>query len=205
MLITKKWLKSHNACSEGIEYCEHEGLIGLSAGVFAEKLIDANKLDWSNWLVAHALEKIDKVRYAAHAAEEVLPVYEEKYPDDDRPRKAIESANAYINNPCARAATDAAYANAAAAAANAAVAGAADAAYAAYAAADAADAARAARVATYAARVADAAVYVAYVADAARAARVAAYAANAAVAAHNVDYIRIIKYGINLLKEAENE
>ena len=103
-------------------------------------------------------------------AEHVLPVFESKYPDDKRPRAAIETARLYLSGEStldalkeARRADAAAYAAAYAAAAYAAD----DAAYAyaAYAAADAA-----AYAAAYA--VADAAAYAAYAA----AAYAAAYA-----------------------------
>ena len=188
MEITKIWLKKNNACFEGIEYCEQEKLIGLPVSIFAEKLIEANKLAWANWLVARALERVDKVRYAVYAAETVLPIYEKKY-QDDRPRKAIAAAKAYIEHPCA--AVTCVTADAANTAFYAAV-------YTAAAAADAA--AYAARVAADAAAdtAADAAAD-----TAAYAARAAACAADAAAcaAAGNFEYIKIINFGINLLKE----
>ena len=104
------------------------------------------------------------VAYAIYAAEQVIDIYEGKYPDNKKPREAIEAAKECLKNPteenkkkaanaasaAAYAAADAAYAAAYAAAADAAAAyaayanvaadAAADAAaaYAAYAAADAA-------------------------------------------------------------------
>ena len=94
----------------------------------------------------------DKTLYvflAIGLAEKALPVWEEKYPKDMRPRRAIEAAKEWLKNPSAAAnAASAAYA-----AADAADADAADAAV--Y--ADAAHAAHAAANAAYAA--ADAAVY----------------------------------------------
>jgi len=78
-----------------------------------------------------------------------LPIYENKYPSNDDPRKAIEAAEKYLKNEITlqelnifrKAAAYAAYAAAAAAAAYDAADAAAYAAYAAYDAADAADAA----------------------------------------------------------------
>ena len=35
--------------------------------------------------------------FAADCAERVLPIYEKEYPDDDRPRKAIQAARDYAN------------------------------------------------------------------------------------------------------------
>ena len=82
------------------------------------------------------------VSYAVFAAEEVIDIYEKKYPDNDKPRRAIEAAKRCINNPSKEnKAAAAAYAADAADAAAAAYAAAADAAAAAYAAAYAAVAA----------------------------------------------------------------
>jgi len=114
-------------------------------------------------------------RKAVEDAKRVLPIFEQRFPKDNRPRKAIESAEKVVDGHAANAAYAAAYAaNAANAAADAAYA-AADA-NAANAAANAAYAAAAA-AAAYAANAANAA------ADAANAANAAAYAANAAYAA----------------------
>ena len=94
--------------------------------------------------------KEDSVTLAIIAAEDCIDVFEKKYPNDDRPRKAIESAKAWLKNPneetmsAAAAAADAATARAAAAADAAAWAAARNAVWAADAAADARAAAAAA-------------------------------------------------------------
>ncbi len=84
------------------------------------------------WCLRCTVEPSEDIRieFACRCAEHVLHIYEDKYPDDKRPRKAIEAARACITEKSA-AAADAAWA-------------AADAADAAWAAADAADAAWAA-------------------------------------------------------------
>ena len=109
---------------------------------------------------------------AIASAEDVLAIFEERRPGDDRPRAAIRAAREALDAPkAANAARAAAYAYAAAA----------DAAYAADDADDAAAAANAARAAAYAADAADDARAAAYAA-----ANAAAYAAYAAAAdAHN--------------------
>ena len=98
MKITKKWLDKHNACQEGIKFCTEKLLINLSLKDFVEKLIEYNKLSYANWLITRSLKKLDCIKYAVYAAELVLPIFEKKYPDDDRPRKAIESVKIYITN-----------------------------------------------------------------------------------------------------------
>ena len=103
------------------------------------------------------------VQLAVFLARQVLPIFEKKYPNNDRPRKSIEAAEAWIENPTEENRQKAIEARRSAyAAAYAAAAYAADAAYAAY----AGDAAYAADAA---------AAYAAYAAAAA-----AAYAAAAA-------------------------
>jgi hypothetical protein len=59
------------------------------------------------------MTKEQRVQYAIFAAEQVIHIYEKKYPEDKRPRQAIEAAKAYLENPCAKtkaAAAAAAYA-----------------------------------------------------------------------------------------------
>ena len=43
--------------------------------------------------------KEDSVKLAVYAAELVIGIYEKRYPNDDRPRKAIKAAKAYLKNP----------------------------------------------------------------------------------------------------------
>ena len=45
-----------------------------------------------------------KVAFAVLCAEAVIKIYEDKYPNDNRPRKAIDAAKAYLKNPSAHAA-----------------------------------------------------------------------------------------------------
>ncbi len=113
--------------------------------------IQDNKEVWSDMRIVKAYHwtKNDSVELAIYAAELVIDIYEKKYPNDDRPRKAIEAAKNYLEavkkGADADAAADAARADAAADAAHADAARADDAdAAAARAAAHAADAAAAA-------------------------------------------------------------
>ena len=162
-------LKKLSACTEAVEW----------AGQF-KTLKDAwlmcERSDWMLWWYRkHNPDKRICVQMAVEFAEKVLPIYEVKYPDDDRPRKAIQAARDWLSNPAAYA-VYAAYADAVYAAY-------ADAVYAAYAAAAyAADAADAAAYAAAAAAYAADAVYAAAAAD-------AAYAAAAAYAAYAADAV----------------
>jgi hypothetical protein len=202
MKVTSEFLKEKNACVEGLRWVTKNNLIGLEDIDFVKKLIENDQLNWANWLIVRVMNYNQYVSYAIFAAEQVISIYEKKYPNDNRPYKAIEAARKCIENPtdknknaAAAAAADAAYAAADAdAAAAAAYAAAAAAAYAAYAAAAAA---------AYAAYAAAADAYAAAAAYAAYAAAADAYAAAAdAYAAARKDMrIKILEYGLSLLEK----
>ena len=137
MEITLKWLEEKSACAEGTRWFKAQK--ETDAIKVIEKLIVENKLLWANWTICRVFNYKQRVQYAVFAAEQVIDIFEKKYPKEKRPRKAIEAAKKCIDNPSKEnnAAADAAYAAADAAAADAA--------------ADAADAAAYAADAAYAA------------------------------------------------------
>ena len=136
MKITLEWLESKNACGDGKKWFKKCGEVDHEKII--EKLIKEDRFNWSNWLITKMFSKKDCIKYAVFAAEQVLDIFEKKFPDDKRPRLAIEAAKACIDNNTSK---NRKTAYAAAAAAYAAAYDAADAA--AYAAAyDAADAAK---------------------------------------------------------------
>jgi hypothetical protein len=193
--ITLTKLKELKACSEGVDWFKAQKESDLRPVVDA--LLAEYHFSWANWLVTRLMDRPHRIRYAIFAAEQALSIFEKKYPKDKRPRNAIEAARKVLendNDDNRKAAADAAS-----------VAYAASAASAAYAAADAASAASAAVYAAYAAvyeayAAADAASAAVYVADAAAsAADAAVYAAYAA--SHQKMRVKILDYGIELLKE----
>jgi len=96
--ITLKFLQSKDACLDGVNWCEENKLIGLPTIDFLNKLIKNDKLDWANWLIARVMKRKQYLlAYAIFAAESVLDIYEKEYPNDNRPRKAIETAKAMKN------------------------------------------------------------------------------------------------------------
>ena len=165
--ITLKQIRKHSPCQDGWEkLLETLGKTKADdAPVKFSEILNSNGLDDALWcLRALPEEHSGKIRcLTADFAERVLHIFEEKYPDDKRPREAIQGARDYVEGKitldelkvfrraayavyavyaadavdaadAADAAADAAYAAAATYAANAAVYAAADAyAYAAYA------------------------------------------------------------------------
>src|SRR3990167_6202909 len=97
--ITKQFLESKQACSEGIEWVEENNLLNLPALDVLNALIKDDKLDWANWLIVRCLPYKGYVSYAIYAAEQVIDIYEKEYPDDKRPREAIEAAKKCVDNP----------------------------------------------------------------------------------------------------------
>ena len=92
MRITREWLEKQNACWDGknwyVENCPEDSIEGL------ETLIKNDKLDWANWLIVRTMTYKQHVSYAVYAANEVLGIYEKKYPPSQTPRRQpIQVAN----------------------------------------------------------------------------------------------------------------
>ena len=98
MKLTKKWLKAHSACMGGYEYAINN-LIGLTEFETLGNLMKSKHYDWANWFIIRIMKKKQYLAYAIFAAKQVVDIYEKKYPDDKRPRLAIEAAEAYLKNP----------------------------------------------------------------------------------------------------------
>jgi hypothetical protein len=182
--ITKEWLEGKSACSGGLEwFLRQQETNGIK---IVKKLIPKHS-EWANWLVVRLMTHTQQVEYAIYAAEQVIGIFEKEYPEDERPRKAIGAAKAYLKTPTTDA-TDAIEA----------------AGYATEAAGYATEAARAARAAGYAAWAAWAAEDAAWAAWAARYAARAVWAAeDAAGAARAAMKKKLILYGVNLLGETK--
>jgi hypothetical protein len=204
MEITKEFLHQKEACEQSYKWVCENKLIGLEHEEFIDKLMKNNRFSEANWLLTKLFDETQCVKYAVFCAQQVIDIFEKKYPDDKRPRKAIEAAKDYLESP-----NDVTYAAAVAAAANAAdaaeasVYAAANAAYAAHYAAYDANAAYAAE-AYAAANAAYAAYYAAYYANAAYAAE--AYAAEASVYAGIEEMrMKILNFGMGLLREKNSK
>jgi len=95
--ITKKWLKDKNACRDGVEWFLEQK--DKSTTSVIKQLKKENKHDWLNWLLARLMNYKQYVSYAVYTAEQVIDIYEKKYPNDGRPRDAIEAAKRCIESP----------------------------------------------------------------------------------------------------------
>jgi hypothetical protein len=88
--ITKKWLIKHEACcsKEDMDRAEEIG----DVRAICHKLLEADRFDDANWLFTGLLNKDGLRRYSINAAEAILSVFENEFPEDKRPRLAIEAA-----------------------------------------------------------------------------------------------------------------
>jgi hypothetical protein len=184
----------HLATHEGIAEHARTGAVLWIAEGRGESVAAGDKVAFSSArLVSQVgtLTQIIAVQWAAECARRVLKHYEDRYPEDKRPREAIQAALKWAKDPteanrnaAATAAAYAAYAASAAAYADAAASASADAYADAAASAYAADAAYAAAAAALADAAATAAAYAADAADAAATAAAYAYAYAATYAAY---------------------
>ena len=108
MKIDRKWLEEKGACSDGLEWFLKEGITDPVKGI--ENLVKKDHWEWANWLIVRVMTRPQYLAYAIFAAEQVIEIYEKKYPDNKRPRKAIDAAKAVLikDTPETRAAAGAA-------------------------------------------------------------------------------------------------
>jgi hypothetical protein len=97
MKLTLKKLIELDACEEGLDWYTEQNTTDVFK--ILDELIKQKHLDWANWLLPSMMTYKQYVSYAVYAAEQVIDIYEAKYPDDKRPRLAIEAAKKCIKNP----------------------------------------------------------------------------------------------------------
>ena len=94
--ITDGWIKENNPCSEALKWWGEKEREPIK---ILKELIKVKKYVWANWMIVRVMTYNDYVSYAVFAAEQVIDIYEKKYPDDKRPREAIEAAKKCIDDP----------------------------------------------------------------------------------------------------------
>jgi len=96
MKITLEQIKKLRPCKEGLAWYEENVNSEDLITILVE--IDNYRPDWARWLFTNLMDKDQYVEVAIYSAKLVLNVFEEKYPNDERPRKAIEAAEKYLEN-----------------------------------------------------------------------------------------------------------
>ena len=100
MQTTLNKIKSHSPCEDGWKkLLNHLGKTEADDEVLELRtILESNGIDDTIWAFRAVEGKDKEIRlFAADCAELVLPIYENQYPDDDRPRKAIKAARDYAN------------------------------------------------------------------------------------------------------------
>ena len=95
--ITKEWVTENKPCVRALDW--YKDYLGKSPIIILNRLIKAKKYGWANWFIVRVMTYPDYVSYAVFAAEQVIDIYEKKYPDNKRPREAIEAAKRCIKDP----------------------------------------------------------------------------------------------------------
>jgi hypothetical protein len=89
-LITKEWLQEQNACQLGIDWFVSHSFKTVNTVV--KGLIKDKKFEWADWLLTHLFSHKQNVLFACFSAKLSLKYFEKQYPNDKRPRLAIEAA-----------------------------------------------------------------------------------------------------------------
>ena len=99
MNISARLLKKMGACGVGVDWFrENYGAKTVNAVDALRLSLKQNKHSDCNWFLSTALNRENKIRYACYAAKQVLEIFEEQYPNEKRPRQAINAALKCIKN-----------------------------------------------------------------------------------------------------------
>ncbi len=93
MKVTKEQIEALNPCTPGWKWYlknQEEELLTLLLRRNESEPAD------SRWLFTRLMSKEQNVEIAIFSAKQVLPILEEMFHDDSRPRKAIEAAEAWL-------------------------------------------------------------------------------------------------------------
>ena len=100
MQTTLNRIKLHSPCEDGWEKLLNHLNKTQSDDEPLElrTILESNGLNDTFWALKAVEGKAKEIRlFAADCAEMVLPIYEKRYPDDSRPRMAIQAARDYAN------------------------------------------------------------------------------------------------------------
>ena len=102
LYTTFRKLHEYGACTEGyaklVRFLGGVAKYGKDTPIPLDKIIESNGLQDTIWTFRATIEPSEDllIEFACRCAEHVLHFYEDKYPDDKRPRKAIEAARVCI-------------------------------------------------------------------------------------------------------------
>jgi len=88
--VTIKLLEKHEASKEGIDWFKRQ--TEIEPIKLLNQLIKENKFLWANWAIIRIMTYNQYVSYAIYAAEQVINIYEKKYPTDNAVDAAADAA-----------------------------------------------------------------------------------------------------------------
>jgi len=101
MKITKAWIEKWKPCKDSIRWIKEQDtkdVFKLINRLRKSNIEDTD--DWLFWAIPRLLKtRENRARLAVYCAELVLPMFERKYPNDKRPRQAIQATKNWINSP----------------------------------------------------------------------------------------------------------
>jgi len=97
MKITTKLLTDLGACSEGIAWFENQEKTELQDVI--HELLVGDQVGYAKWLLPRLITPKNNIKYAIYCASQVIPIFETKFPENKKPREAIEAAQNYLNDP----------------------------------------------------------------------------------------------------------
>lgn len=98
MEITKQWLQENNACNSGLNWFLSQK--ETDCGKVMLKRTECDGPSDALWVFEKIANKKQAVSLAVFLARLCLNKYEKEFPGDDRPREAVEAAEAYLKRPC---------------------------------------------------------------------------------------------------------
>ena len=94
MTLTLEQLKELKPCSEGFTWYSRN--IKTEDVKEILTILSSHSWEWCRWLFVRLLNANQNRRLAIYCAELVLPIFENRFPCDKRPRDAIEASKKYL-------------------------------------------------------------------------------------------------------------
>ncbi len=94
--ITKDWLSEHAACQEARKWVNEQKETEFF--ILCKKAIKDKHYNWVNWVISRLFNRKQRIQYAVYAAGQVIGIFEKEFPEDKRPRSAINAAIKCIDN-----------------------------------------------------------------------------------------------------------
>ena len=96
--ITKKWIEKQHFNEDFLNWFSSQK--ETSGASIIKSLRAENEFELANWLFVNKLMSYKQyVSYAVFSIEQVMDIYEKKYPNDRRPRQTIKAVKKCIANP----------------------------------------------------------------------------------------------------------